>query len=245
MYVAAHFALATSDCITILRRLGAVDLITVHEDGPDATYLPLEYVAAGAQVPGGGDPGPLGSLVGHVARNNPQGTRTPIAPALVIAHAGDHYVSPVDLPSHTEHGKIVPTWDYVTVHAYGELVRHEDPAWLAASMRALTDRHEADWAAAGGGEAAATWSVDDPPTEFLNRMLRAVVGIELRITRLVGKAKMSQNKAPQDVAGEIAALEMRGLADLARFKKEVSLPAALRRHELLADVGRRHRERQG
>lgn len=284
MYVPAHFALSTQDCVAILARLGAADLVTVHEDGPDATYLPWEYVGSGAALPGGGAPGPLGSLIGHVARNNPQGMRTPVAPALVIAHAGDHYVSPMDLPSRTEHGKIVPTWDYITVHAHGELVRHDDPEWILASMRVLTERHERSWAAkvactipartgpartipartgpaqpdpaipspaipgpaapdpAGAG--GRTWSVADPPAEFVDRMVRAVVGLELRITRLVGKAKMSQNKAPADVEGEIAALQARGMDELAAFKREVSLPAAVRRHELLADVGRRYRARQ-
>lgn len=241
MYVPGHFALATPDCLAILRQLGAADLVTVHEDGPDATYLPLAYVGSEERLPGGGQPGPLGSLVGHVARNNPQATRTPIALALVIAHAGDHYVSPMDLPSRAEHGKIVPTWDYVTVHAYGELVRHDDPEWILASMRDLTQRHEEQWA----GNEAPTWSVDDPPAEFVERMVRAVIGLELRVTRVVGKAKMSQNKAPTDVEGQIAALEARGMAELAAFKREISLPAALRRRELLADVGRRHRERQG
>lgn len=244
MYVPAHFALATDDCVAVLRSLGAADLVTVHEDGPDATYLPLQYVEGGATLPGGGEPGPLGSLIGHVARNNPQGSRAPLGPALVIAHAGDHYVSPVDMPSHAGHGKIVPTWDYVTVHAHGTLVHHEDPDWILASMRDLTDRHERTWAGTAPGPNAPTWSVQDPPAEFVARMVKAVVGLELRITRLVGKAKMSQNKAPADVAGEIAALSARGLDDLARFKTEVSLPAAERRHQLLADVGRRHRERQ-
>lgn len=257
MYVPAHFALPTDACIAILSRLGAADLITVHEDGPDATYLPLDYVPAGGELPGGGAAGPLGSLVGHVARNNQQASRTPSGPALVIAHAGDHYVSPIDLPSHADHGKIVPTWDYVTVHAYGELVHHEDPDWLLATMRTLTDRHEADWAvgargstgpggaagAGGPGGPGETWTVEDAPREFVDRMVRAVVGLEVQVTRLVGKAKMSQNKAPADVEGEIAALSARGLDGLAAYKRDVSLPAAIRRRELLADVGRRHREK--
>ena len=240
MYVPAHFALSSDDCLAVLARLGAADLVTVHEDGPDATYLPLDYVASSARLPGGGQPGPLGSLIGHVARNNAQATRAVTGPALVIAHDGDHYVSPIDLPSHAEHGRVVPTWDYVTVQAYGELVRHEDPAWILASMATLTGRHERAWA----GPEGATWTVADAPREFVDRMVRGVVGVEVRLTRLVGKAKMSQNKAPADVAGEIAALSARGLDDLARFKTEVSLPAAERRHQLLSDVGRRHRERQ-
>lgn len=246
MYVAAHFALTEHDCLRILADVGAADLVTVHEEGPDATYLPLDLVRAGATLPDGRAPGPLGSLVGHVARNNPQGLRAPIGPALALAHAGDHYVSPADLPSHagpdgTGSGTVVPTWDYVTVHAYGDLVLHDDPAWILSTMRALTERHERAWALPG----SPTWSVDDAPADFTERMIRGVIGIELRIDRLVGKAKMSQNKAPADVAGEIAALEARGMHELAAYKRDVSLPAAQARADLLADVGRRHRARRG
>lgn len=240
MYVADHFALPAQDCVAVLAGLGAADLVTAYDDGLDATYLPLQYVDAGATMPDGEASGPLGSLIGHVARNNPQGLRVPVGEALVVAHAGDHYVSPTDLPSHADQGKVVPTWDYVTVHAYGELVLHDDPAWILAGMRELTDRHEAQWAAPGGD----LWSVDDAPADYVERMVRAVVGLEVRITRLVGKAKMSQNKSPEDVAGEIAALESRGLTELADYKRGVSLPAAVRRRELLADVGRRHRDRR-
>ena len=241
MYVPAHFALTDAECAVVLARMGAGDLVTVHagEEGtpePDVTFLPWQYVPGPGELdsedPGAG----LGSLVGHLARNNPQVRRPVIGPAIVVVHDGDHYVSPVDLPSHDD-GRVVPTWDYVTVHAHGELVLHDDPEWILASMAPLTDRHEHTWNdAAGGGR---TWTVEEAPPEFVERMLRAVVGVELRLTHLVGKAKMSQNKTPADVAGEIAALEARGRHDLAAYKREVSLPAAQRRHDLLAGLRRR------
>ncbi|GAB48933.1 putative negative transcriptional regulator [Mobilicoccus pelagius NBRC 104925] len=258
VYVPAHFALTDAGCLRILARMGAGDLVTVHagDDGmpePDVTFLPWEYVPAPAGEPDGevtdaSESIGLGSLVGHLARNNLQVRRPVLGPATVVVHEGDHYVSPVDLPSHDDGGRVVPTWDYVTVHAHGELVLHDDPAWILATMRPLTDRHEHVWAEAvpgmpatpgTSGGAGTTWSVDDAPQEFVDRMLRAVVGVELRLGRVVGKAKMSQNKTPADVAGEIDALEARGRDDLAAFKREVSLPAAQRRHDLLADLRKR------
>ena len=265
VYVPAHFALDDAESLAILARMGAGDLVTVHagEDGrpePDVTFLPLDHRPAprgagpagrsGSDAPGeasaeeaGVDASEsvgLGSLVGHLARNNPQVRRPVIGPVTVIVHDGDHYVSPVDLPSHDDAGRVVPTWDYVTVHAHGELVLHDDPAWILDTMRLLTRRHENDWAAgASGPDAAPTWAVDDAPAEFVERMLRAVVGVEIVLTSVVGKAKMSQNKTPADVAGEIAALEARGMTDLAAYKREVSLPAAQRRHDLLAELRER------
>lgn len=245
VYVPAHFALTDAECVAVLTRMGAGDLVTVHagEAGtpePDVTFLPWEYVpdpgGVGAEEAGGG----LGRLVGHLARNNPQVRRPVIGPATVVVHDGDHYVSPVDLPSHDDGGRVVPTWDYVTVHAHGEFVLHDDPEWILATMRPLTDRHEVAWASGApeGGDGG-TWRIEDAPEEFVTRMLRAVVGVELRLTRLVGKAKMSQNKTPADVAGEIEALEARGRHDLAAYKREVSLPAAQRRHDLLAGLRER------
>ena len=248
MYVPAHFALDERACLDALANMGAADLVTTGPDGPDATYLPLEFRpastttdaaerAAGASTdpPRALDTRPIGSLVGHLARNNPQAKPPADERALVIVHAGDHYVSPAPMPSVREHGKVVPTWDYVTVHAFGRLVIHDDPAWLRAHLNALTDKHEQRWALPG----EPTWSTGQAPAEYLERMMRAIVGIEVVIERLVGKAKLSQNKAPADVEAEITALEARGMGDMADLKRRVSLPAAQRRADLLHDVGQR------
>ena len=231
MYVPAHFALSDADIASLLATMGAGDLVTVHDNGPDATYLPFHY------DPEPGEGAPHGSLLTHVARNNRQWSEPRVAPSLVIVHAGDHYVSPSDLPGHDEARPIVPTWDYITVQAYGTLVVHDDAAWLRGQVEALTDRHESVEGTA--------WRVGDAPELYLQRMTRAIVGLELQIERWVGKAKMSQNKTPDDVAAEIAALERQGRADLATYKRYVSLPHAIARRELMAEVAKQRPESLG
>lgn len=217
MYVPAHFALPDAECLAILARVGGADLVTNGPDGLTATFLPLQH------VPGEG----LGSLTAHLARNNTQWQHT--GEALVVAHETDHYVSPRWLPS-AQSGRTVPTWDYVTVHAYGELVVHDDADWLREHVTTLTDRHEQ------GIEQP--WAVDEADPAFVTSMLRAIVGVEIRLTRVVGKAKMAQNKTPEDVAALAAAIDDADPAG-AQYLREVSLPAARRRAQTLADVARR------
>lgn len=231
MYVPEHFALSDDEIVSILASMGAGDLVTVHEDGPDATFLPFHYDPEPAAD------APHGRLLTHMARNNGQWSRPRVAPSLVIVHAGDHYVSPSDLPGHDDARAIVPTWDYITVQAFGTLVVHDDVTWLRSQLNAITDRHEA--------AIGATWRVDDPPAAYVNRMIRAIVGAELRIERWVGKAKMSQNKTPEDVAAEIAALERQGRSDLAAYKRYISLPHAIARRELMAEVAKQRPESLG
>lgn len=203
MYVPEHFAADDEAVRTLLAGVGAADLVTVTQDGPVATFLPLLY-DAGA--------GPHGALLGHVARNNDQWRRPTIGESLVIAHGVDGYVSPAYYASKAEHGRVVPTWNYVTVHVYGELVVHDDTAWLADLVRRLTDRHEA------GREHP--WSVDDAPPEYVAGQLRAIVGVELRISRIEAKAKLSQNRPGADIDGVIAGLERRGETGLAEAVRD-------------------------
>ena len=118
--------------------------------------------------------------------------------SLAIFAGPDAYVSPNWYATKAETGKVVPTWNYEVVHAAGELVVHDDAAWVGDLVRRLTERHEA------GQERP--WSVDDAPADFVAAQLRAIVGIELRITRLEGKRKLSQNRSAADVRGVIAAL---------------------------------------
>ena len=96
----------------------------------------------------------------------------------------------------------MPTWNYVTAHVYGELVVHDDVEWLDTIVRRLTERHEA--------RAASTWSVDDAPPKFIAGQLRAIVGVEVRITRIEAKAKLSQNRSADDIAGVVQGLQARG-----------------------------------
>jgi transcriptional regulator len=202
-----------------LAGVGAADLVTQHDSGLAATYLPFLF-----------DPhaGEEGALLTHVARNNRQARDQVVGEALVIVHGADHYISPAWLPSMQRTGQVVPTWNYLTVHAYGHLVIHDDPAWTGDVVRRLTAAHEGDY------------SVDDVPPDYLERMLRAIVGIEVRLTRVEAKAKMSQNKQPDDVRGIIEGLA--GLGDdpmaqqTADWMARESLPAAQRRALLLEDL---------
>src|SRR6476661_4853707 len=142
MYVPKHFAVADADVIDLLRHHGAADLITSTSDGLLATFLPFIF-----------DPavGERGALLGHVARNNAQWSRPPIGDAMVIVRGPDAYISPSWYASKAEHGRVVPTWNYVTAHVYGELVVHDDIDWVGGLVRRLTEKHEAGqlrpWAA--------------------------------------------------------------------------------------------------
>lgn len=144
--------------------------------------------------------GPHGTLVGHVARANPV-WRTASA-ALAVFTGADAYVSPSSYPSKRIDGEVVPTWNYGVVHAHGTLRAIDDPGTVLGIVSALTRRHEAG--------RAAPWSVDDAPAGYVQRMLRAIVGIELEIVRLESKAKFSQNRSPADRSGVAATLEADG-----------------------------------
>jgi transcriptional regulator len=193
VYIPEHFAADPQAVRELLANLGAADLITVTDEGMLATFLPLLY-----------DPsiGEHGALLGHVARNNDQWRRPAHGEALVIAHGVDGYVSPSYYATKAEHGRVVPTWNYVTAQVYGSLVVHDDPAWVADLVRRLTDRHEA------GREHP--WSVDDAPAPYVQGQMRAIVGVELRISRVEAKAKLSQNRPAADIDGVIAGLEADG-----------------------------------
>lgn len=179
MYVPAHFAAPSEAAVhELLTRAGASDLVTWDGRGMVATTLPLLFTGT--------------ALIGHVARNNTQWRHTEHE-ALVIARGPDAYVSPSAYASKREHGRVVPTWNYITVHVYGTLVAHDDPAWTEDLVRRLTERHEAG--------RAAPWSVDDAPRPFVEGQLRAIVGIEVAITRIEAKWKLSQNRSAEDIAG--------------------------------------------
>jgi transcriptional regulator len=199
MYTPASFAVSAAEAEEFLQQLVAADLVTHTESGIDATFLPLIFDAA--------NDGGFGSLRGHLARNNPQWQRQPTGEVLVIAHGPNAYVSPGWYASKAEHGRVVPTWNYATAHIYGHLTVHDDERWLGQLVRELTDRHEA-----GRNR---PWAVDDAPAEFVAGQLRAIVGIEVAISRVEVKMKMSQNRPDGDFEGIVAGLEADGRADVA------------------------------
>ncbi|WP_328333470.1 FMN-binding negative transcriptional regulator [Kribbella sp. NBC_00382] len=193
MYVPKHFAADESAVRDLLVGHGAGDLITSTADGLLATLLPFIY-----------DPsvGEQGALLGHLARNNPQWKTPVLGEALAIITGPDAYISPSAYASKQENGRVVPTWNYVIAHVYGELVIHDDPAWLDGLVRRLTEKHEAQF--------AEQWSVDDAPEAYVSGQLRAIVGVELVISRIEAKAKLSQNRSGADIDGVVSSLEARG-----------------------------------
>ena len=194
MYIPAHFAADDGLVSELLTRHGAADLVTSTAQGLLATLLPFVYDAAA---------GEHGALLGHVARNNDQWRVPPIGEALVIVRGADTYISPAWYQSTAEHGRVVPTWNYITAHVYGRLIVHDDPVWVEALVRRLTAKHE------DGREHP--WSVDDAPPAFIAGQLRAIVGLELAITRIEAKAKASQNRPQADIDGVITNLRAAGL----------------------------------
>ena len=210
MYVPAHFAPSDDEVREALRHPGAVHLVTATADGLLATLLPMLWREP-ADDPG--DLGPWGALVGHVARNNAQWKSAPIGEALVILRGPDAYISPRWYATKREHGRVVPTWNYVLAHAYGRLVVHDDPAWLEPHVRLLSSSHEAG--------AEEPWSVDDAPRPYIEGQLRAIVGIEVRLDRVVGKWKLGQNRSDEDIAGAITGLEAEGELEVAAAMREL------------------------
>ena len=205
MYTPEHFRPDDATAHDLLTGIVAGNLVTSTDSGLVATFLPALF-----------DPtlGAQGALLAHVARNNDQWKRTANGEALFICDVLDGYVTPSWYASKAEHGRVVPTWNYVTVHAYGDLVVHDDPAWLETLVRRLTIRHEA--------ERPDSWSVDDAPEAYIAGQLRAIVGIEVRLTRVEAKVKMSQNRPRQDIDGVADGYSHDGRADMADWVRSSS-----------------------
>ena len=203
MYIPAHFAVDDGRCDELLAKHGAADLITLTDDGLLATMLPFAY------EPSAGEHGAQwGALYGHVARNNDQWRKPARGESLAIVRGPDSYVSPSWYAAKAEHGRVVPTWNYLTAHVYGQLLVHDDPAWVEDVVRRLTAKHEAARLASPGQRMP--WSPDDAPRAFIEGQLRAIVGLELQITRIEAKAKLSQNRPVGDIAGIVDGLAARG-----------------------------------
>jgi transcriptional regulator len=175
---------------TFIERCGLATLVSPSPNGLIASHVPLSFKA---------NEGENGTLYGHLARGNPHwralggGTQT-----LVIFSGPDAYISPSWYATKAEHGKVVPTWNYVAVHAYGEARLTEGAEALLEIVSALTNAHEKD--------RPDPWQVSDAPPDYIEGMLRAIVGFALPIERLEGKWKLGQNRSTADIAGVHAGL---------------------------------------
>lgn len=198
MYVPTAFRLDDVErCHDLIQAHPLGALVTLGADGLEANHVPFVLHA---------ELGEKGTLRAHLARANEQWTRfDPATPALVIFRAADGYVTPSWYPSKAEHGKVVPTWNYVVVHARGRLRLVEDDAWLQTHLESLTTSREA--------QREHPWAVSDAPTPFVGQLKRAIIGLEIEISDLAGKVKVSQNRPEPDRAAVYEAMQRAEDAD--------------------------------
>jgi transcriptional regulator len=191
MYVPAHFAAGDLDQIAaFVEQAGAADLVTFDGTRLVASLLPVIWDTSS---------GEHGRLLGHLALANPQwNSAQSEVPALAIVHGPQAYVSPSWYQSTREHGRSVPTWNYTSVHFTGPVTFHRDAKWLRGIVTALTERYEHD--------RDHRWRVEDAPAAFIEGQLGGIVGIEMLVTHVEAKDKLSQNRSAADRAAVISAL---------------------------------------
>jgi transcriptional regulator len=191
-YQPEHFQESRPEALrALIRRHPLATLVLQSGEGVDAEHVPmlLDIAADGQSV-----------LRGHVARANPVWQQVATgSEALAIFHGPNHYVSPGWYPSKRRHGKVVPTWNYVVVHARGPLEWQHDHDWLERLVTNLTRTHEQ--------AQPQPWQLSDAPRDFVERMLDAIVGFEIRLTSLAGKWKLSQNRDASDIGGVLTGLQ--------------------------------------
>lgn len=183
MYIPKHFEEPRIDVMqALIRDYPLAALVTLSADGPNANHIPLHWVNDGSDY---------GCLCGHVARANPMWTDTDRnLEVLAIFQAENAYISPSWYASKQQTGKVVPTWNYAAVHAYGTLRVMDDVVWIRNQLESMTAHHEAAF--------PQPWAVSDAPHDFTDKLIGQIVGIEIGITRLLGKWKVSQNQPAEN-----------------------------------------------
>lgn len=191
MYVPSQFEVAdVARMHGLIRAYPLATLVTLSTDELNANHIPLALVEV---------PEAYGILQGHIARANPlldnltRGTE-----ALAIFHGPNAYITPTWYATKKQNGCVVPTWNYVVVHAYGKLTAVDSPEWLRQQLGQLTNANEAQF--------THPWAVDDAPLAFTEKLMHSIIGVEMKITKLIGKWKVSQNQVLQNQEGVIAGL---------------------------------------
>ena len=205
MYCPAHFAESRPEALhALMREHPLATLVTMGEGGLNADHIPLmlETSTDGTLV-----------LRGHVARANPA-WKSAKGEALAIFHGPQAYITPSWYPTKQEHGKAVPTWNYATVHARGSLHFIHDADWLRTQVEKLTQQQESAF--------AEPWAVSDAPADYIEKMLAAIVGVELTITSLEGKWKVSQNQPDGNRSGAVRGLQSINTDEAMRMAQLIS-----------------------
>lgn len=202
MYVPSHFAESRVEVLQeALQAGGLVTLVTSGANGLDASHVPIVLDR---------EPRPLGRLLGHLARANPQWSTTPDGAAALAVYLGPNaYVTPSWYPSKVETGRVVPTWNYLAIHAHGTVRFFHERERLLELVGRLTDQNEQ--------VRPHPWKVSDAPEDYVNRLLLGIVGVELTVTRIEGKWKVSQNGSDADRRGVAQGLRDEGNGVMARL----------------------------
>ena len=205
MYIPAHFAVSDPAALhRIIREHPLGMLVRQGGDGLDADHIPFELDPA---------TGPLGTLTAHVARANPLWQQCPSgSPVMVVFRGAEAFISPNWYPSKHETHRQVPTWNYEVVHAQGTITVHDDERFVRGLVARLTRHHEA--------AEPKPWKMTDSAPEYIDGMLRNIVGIEVTLTSLVGKSKLSQNREARDRLQAAEVLGERGRAELAQRMRD-------------------------
>jgi transcriptional regulator len=198
MYIPKHFDEPRVEIMhELIRERPLATLVTLDSQGLVANHIPLHLST---------EPAPLGTLRGHIARSNK--IQADIE-ALAIFHGPDTYITPSWYATKKEHGKVVPTWNYVVVHAYGTLQLIDDASWVRAQLEILTHHNEKGF--------PEPWAVSDAPREYTDKLIEMVIGVEIVITKLSGKWKVSQNQPHQNQSSLIEGLVRSGLPDSSKI----------------------------
>ena len=208
MYIPKHFEQPRIDVMqTLIRDYPLATLVTLSAEGLNANHIPLHWVEEGGS--------PYGSLRGHIAHSNPLWTDfDPQTEVLAVFQAENAYISPSWYASKPQTGKVVPTWNYAAVHAYGTLRVIDDPVWIRRQLESMTQEFEAGF--------PEPWSVSDAPADFTERLITQIIGIEISVTRLQGKWKVSQNQPPENQSSVIKALSESGQPAMANLVADAS-----------------------
>jgi transcriptional regulator len=212
MYIPKQFEETDVEVLHELIRIKPLaTLVTLNAGGIDANHIPLILSA---------ETKPYGTLSGHVARSNPLWQNHPAdTDVLVIFHGAESYITPSWYASKAESGKVVPTWNYVSVQAKGRLRVIHEPDWILSQLESLTAHNEAGF--------EHPWTVADAPHEFTRKLLDMIVGIEIEITGLKGKWKVSQNRSDQDRASVVSGLTSTGQPEMAALVKRCAKDGAI------------------
>jgi transcriptional regulator len=226
MYLPRHFTQTDlAEIAAFVDAVAAANLVTFDGTRPVATLLPVIWDRPDDWL----ERGEFGRLLGHIAIANDQWqTAQAGAEALAIVQGPQAYISPAWYESKQRHGRVVPTWNYQVVHMTGTLQIHQDPEWLRALVTRLTVRHEST--------REHPWAVTDAPPDYVNGQLRAIVGMELLITTIEAKQKLSQNRSEADQAGVVGGLRTENGDDAGSLEVADLMAAKLAHADASADL---------